>query len=195
MPRQRRPGAKRGSPEHRARVSAGLKRRFALDRAALAVMPGDLRDAYARRALPARVRHLVRAVAETMQRLQLAAEGEAGSASFRPLSEPRVVGLEVAGRLLLLALLENHRALTADDGEAASRAGSLLAKFYQLVREVVGLDGREVEIPSLSDYLRQREAAVGSPTEGATSAHSAANGSDPDPDTDAAEIVATEPAE
>ena len=95
--------------------------------------------------------------AATVRRLRRAWEGEPEAPHYQTLSEQRSTLLGVAERLLLLADCELARAVVADDGDAAARAGGLLAKFASIVEKAVGLDPREHAV-SLIDYVREREA-------------------------------------
>ena len=148
-------GTRRGQ-----RRAAVLEARVAeLEAQLYRVSPSDLVALRCAGALPERARPWADLAAGTIRRLRLAAEGEPGTEGYRPLSEQRVAFLETAERLLLLGTCEMARALQADDGESAGRAGTLLGKFAALVRDAIGLEPRELLVPSLPAYLRQRQAA------------------------------------
>jgi hypothetical protein len=93
--------------------------------------------------------------AASVHRLRLAAEGEPGSPHYRSLSEQRIALLETAQKVLLLGMLEMVRGLEGDS-ESSARAGTLLGKFATLVKDTLGLDAPEHQVPDLTTYLRER---------------------------------------
>ncbi len=147
----------RGSRYGKAKRKFLEARVIELEAALYATTPRDLQLLRQSGALTDSTRAYGVVAAATVLRLRRAAEGLEGSTTYRPLTEQRVALLEVAERILLLALCESARALTASDGEAAARAGTLYSKFAQLVEKAIGLNAMEAEVPSLSDYLASKD--------------------------------------
>jgi hypothetical protein len=147
------------------------KRVRELEAALYAITPRDLALLRESGAMSEAIqRHADVAAAEVL-RLRRSAEGEPDTPGYRPLSEGQAAALRVAERDLLLGLCEQARAITADDGDAASRAVGMLSKYLAVVKDAIGLGPREVEVPDLADYLASRAAKNRSSEE---------NGCDPD---------------
>jgi len=70
----------------------------------------------------------------------------------RPLSPQRVARLGHAQRLLTLGIALELRALTADDREAASSAGTLIRAADSIITDTLGMD-LEHDVPDLRAYL------------------------------------------
>jgi hypothetical protein len=149
MSRARRPGAKYGSPEWRARVSAGLRRRYAQDREAKRVRPADLEQLRERNA---------------GTRPELLPFLEAGACECAAVLEALGGGVTPQRRILaedlgrLGALLRAVVALFAQTGapELASRAASL-ATSRRSILATLGLERCEKTL-DLGTYLEQRAA-------------------------------------
>lgn len=84
-------------------------------------------------------------------------EGEPGPDGrvARPLSAQRVARLDHAQRLLTLGIALELRALSSDDRECASSAGTLIRAADSIITDTLGMD-LEAEVPSLRDYLASR---------------------------------------
>lgn len=99
--------------------------------------------------------------AATILRLRRAVEGEPAPGSAHPprqLSPQRDARLGHAQRLLTLGIALELRALTADDREAASSAGTLIRAADSIITDTLGME-LEVEVPNLREYLAQRREA------------------------------------
>jgi len=138
--------------------------------------PAEL-DAYRRSGLGGPATALAADVAAaTILRLRRAVEGEPPPGSMhptRPLSPQRDARLGHAQRLLTLGIALEMRALTADDREAASSAGTLIRAADSIITDTLGMD-LEAEVPNLRAYLESKAQAP------ATDAQRA-NGPDPEP--------------
>jgi hypothetical protein len=96
--------------------------------------------------------------AATILRLRRAVEGEPAPGAdhpSRPLSPQRDARLGHAQRLLTLGIALELRALSADDREAASSAGTLIRAADSIITDTLGMD-LEHDVPSLHDYLAQQ---------------------------------------
>ena len=97
--------------------------------------------------------------AATILRLRRAVEGERAPGAEhppRPLSPQRVARLGHAQRLLTLGIALELRALTADDREAPSSAGTLIRAADSIITDTLGMD-LEHDVPELRSYLAQRQ--------------------------------------
>ncbi len=144
-------------------------------------------EAYRRTGVPSSPSVMLAAdvAAATITRLRRAVEGEPAPGAHhppRPLSPQRVARLGHAQRLLTLGIALELRALTADDREAASSAGTLIRAADSIITDTLGMD-LEAEVQSLAAYLAARREAP-------ATAASAANGSTPEPQAADAEIAA-----
>ncbi|TMA25406.1 MAG: hypothetical protein E6J87_22820 [Deltaproteobacteria bacterium] len=99
--------------------------------------------------------------AATILRLRRAVEGERAPGAEhppRPLSPQRVARLGHAQRLLTLGIALELRALTADDREAASSAGTLIRAADAIITDTLGMD-LEHDVPDLHSYLASKAQA------------------------------------
>jgi hypothetical protein len=146
-------GTRRGL-EKRAELEA---RNAELERLLYSTSAADIVALRAVGALPEKAHPLADFAAASVRRLHLAAEGEPESPHYRPLSEQRSALLDTAERVLLLGMLEMVRGLEGDS-ESSARAGTLLGKFATLVKDCVGLNAPEHQVPDLTTYLAQKAA-------------------------------------
>jgi len=148
MARTPKPGAPKGSPAWRERISAGLRRYQARQRALARVLPTDLAAAERSGSVRPDLRHAVGEAATELCAWVEALGGEnAVSAQRRSLLQS-AARLGVAERAITLRLLQ-----TADT-ELASRLATVATSRRALLA-AVGLDEQRHEM-SLSEYLAQR---------------------------------------
>jgi len=155
--RQRKPGARYGSPEWKARVGAGVRRHFEVRRERARIMPCDL-IALARPG--SAVRRELRPLLDAGEAELTALVGAIGAERASPqrlLVAQDVARLGVLVRALMLRFGQDG------DGETASKIGTLIG-VRRAGLLALGLDEQRHEV-SLHEYLAQR-AAEAAPANG-----------------------------
>jgi hypothetical protein len=176
----RRPGAKRGSLEHRARISHGLRRYHELRREAAKLRPRDLDRLRSSGTVIPALRPLLDLADLDAQEIMTALGGLDDVSPMRRQLVEDVIALGIAMRATTAAYLQTG------DGELASRLATLAnARRQNLV--TLGLEHTEREI-TLRDYLVSK----GETPHNGASAASATNGADPEIEPAHGEIAAQE---
>jgi hypothetical protein len=138
---------KKKSPEHRARISRGLKRHYDRLRAQQRILPSDLR-ALRRRGGPVRreLRPLIEQAGRELEELLDAVGGET--------SPQRQILAQDVARIGLLVRALFMRFVQTEDEDIASKMGTLVAT-RRAGLQALGLD-REIREIQLDEYLREK---------------------------------------
>lgn len=177
------PGAKKGSPEHRDRIGSGLRRYHEQRRAAARIAPWEISECARTGTVPEDRRGYAAAAVNVGMSIVADLGGE------ERLSEQQLLLVRIVERDVLFSQLLSARLVQSEaiDSDLLSKLTSL-HNSLRATLQALGLARAERELPTIAELLEQQRARSGD----AQTEAPRANGSASDAQPAAAEIVAQE---